>query len=116
MIKKILFLLALVSLTVAVPVIETGCTAAQTQSTYQTLDAVGHTAKASMDAATAALKAGAITVTQWQKIANNYDNVFQPAYNLAVAAAGTASAQAPATLVAQQKDFSASVTQLTSTP
>lgn len=99
----------------ALPVYQTGCTTAQTQATYQTLDAVGKTAKASMDSATLALKQGVITVAQWQKIANDYDNIFQPAYALAVAAAGAGTAQAPQSLVSQQTTFSASVSSLTAT-
>lgn len=111
--KKILYLFALVSMAVAIPVLETGCSTAQTQTTLQTLDAVGHTARASMDAATAALKSGAITAAQWQKIAYDYDNVFQPAFNLAFgAAAGLGSSPAPASLVTSQTAFSASVNQL----
>lgn len=113
--KKLIQLIVLALAVTTIPVLETGCTTAQTQATYQTLDAVGKTAKASMDAATSLLKQGAITVAQWQKIANDYDNVFQPAYNLAVAAAGSGTAQAPAALVTQQATFSANVSSLTAT-
>ena len=97
----------------SLPVLQSGCTAPQTQAAYVSLDATGKAAKTSMDAATQLLKMGAITVAQWQKIAANYDNVFQPAYALAVAAAGTTAAQAPASLISQQTALSASVQQLT---
>ena len=114
-----LFLSALV-LTFVIGIVplatQTGCTTKQTTVTYLTLEAVGKTAKASLDASTQFLKQGAITVAQWQKIANAYDNDFQPAYNLAVVAAGSSSAPAPADLVTKQSAFSASVAQLTLSP
>lgn len=51
---------------------------------YQTLRAVGETAKTSMQAATTLLKQGKISVIQWERVAVLYDNRFQPAYRLAV--------------------------------
>lgn len=97
----------------SLPILGTGCTSTQQSSAYVTLDATGRSAKASMDASTALLKQGAITVAQWQKIADTYDNVFQPAYALAVAAAGTLSAPTPQSLVNQQVALSSSVKNLT---
>ena len=113
---KIRLLVSILARAFVVPVATftvTGCSTAQQTTTYLTLEAVGKSAKASMDASTQALKQGAITVAQWQKIANVYDLDFQPAFNLAVVAAGSATAPAPAALVTQQAAFSASVTQLT---
>ncbi len=67
----------------------TGCTnTASSQATkYKTLAAVGAAAQAAMDSTTALLKAGKITVPQFQRIAEFYDTRFQPAYRFAVAAA-----------------------------
>jgi len=113
---KIRLLISILALAFVVPAATftiTGCSTAQQTATYLTLEAVGKSARASMDASTQLLKQGAITVAQWQKIANAYDNDFQPAYNLAVVAAGSSTAPAPAALVTQQATFSASVTQLT---
>lgn len=111
--SRLLLILALAFAPIAVTF--TGCTATQQSTTYKTLDVVGTAAKNSMDAATQLLKAGAITVAQWQNIANNYDNYFQPAYNLAVQAAGSTSAAAPASLVTQQQNISTQVAALTPT-
>lgn len=111
--KKLILVLALAFTAIALPVSQTGCTQAQTQTAYITLDATGKAAKASMDASTQLLKQGAISVAAWQKIADTYDNSFQPAYNLAVVAAGTSTAPAPQTLVNQQTALSASVKALT---
>lgn len=97
----------------SLPVLQTGCTTAQTQTAYVTLDATGKAAKASLDASTQLLKQGAITVAQWQKIADAYDNDFQPAYALAVASAGVASGPAPQALIDQQTALANSVKQLT---
>jgi hypothetical protein len=111
--KKLILAFALAFTAIALPVTQTGCMSTQQQTAYITLDATGKAAKASMDASTQLLKQGVITVVQWQKIANDYDSVFQPAYGLAVAAAGTASAPAPQALVDQQTALAASVKTLT---
>lgn len=54
---------------------------------YQTLQAVGTAAQTAVRASTQALKDGSVTVDQWQKIADFYDNKWQPAYTVAVVAA-----------------------------
>lgn len=110
--RNVLFGVALWVGFFSLPLGQTGCTTTQQATTYKTLDAVGQTAKASLDASTALLKQGSITVAQWQKIANAYDLDFQPAYNLAVLAAGSTAAPAPPTLVAKQAAITASVDQL----
>lgn len=53
----------------------------------KTLGAIGTAAKATVDASAQLLAAGEITVAQWQKIADFYDNKFQPAFAIAVQAA-----------------------------
>ena len=107
-------LVALMLLGLSAPVVlQTGCTSKQSQNAYVTIDATGKAAKASLDASTQLLKQGAITVAQWQKIADAYDNVFQPAYALAIASAGVASAPAPQALIDQQTALAASVKNLT---
>jgi hypothetical protein len=52
----------------------------------QTLESVGATAKASVQAAATLLAKGKITVAQWNTVSSIYDTKFQPAYNLAVSA------------------------------
>lgn len=78
-------LLALVS----APVLTTGCSNTPTTQTtkYKTLAAVGAAAQAAMDGAATTLKAGKITVPQFQRIASFYDTKFQPAFRFAVTAA-----------------------------
>jgi hypothetical protein len=82
-------LLLLFCLAVALPVLPTGCSTAPSARVIQvqTLKAVGQSAKTALDASTQLLKQGTITVAQWQKVADAYDHKFQPAFNLAVAAA-----------------------------
>lgn len=67
----------------------TGCqnTATSQSTKYRTLAAVGAAAQAAMDSTTAMLKAGTITVAQFQKVADCFDGKFQPAFRFAVAAA-----------------------------
>lgn len=75
---------------VAAPVLTlAGCaTTATSESTkYRTLAAVGAAAQAAMDGAATTLKAGKITVPQFQRIASFYDTKFQPAFRFAVTAA-----------------------------
>lgn len=66
----------------------TGCSTAPSERTQavHTLQAVGLSAKAAMDASTQMLKQGTITVEQWQEVATAYDTRFQPAYGAAVLA------------------------------
>lgn len=102
----------------SLPVYETGCAAGSTQQakTVQTLKIVGQTAKTGMDGSTQLLKQGSITVAQWQKIADFYDNKFQPAYTLAVATAhADVSSLASPALLTLAGDFAALVAQY-STP
>lgn len=82
--NRFLLILSLVLVLPAQP----GCTTAPSARVVQvqTLGTIGAGAKAALDTATQLLKAGTITVAQWQTIANFYDAKFQPAYNLAVAA------------------------------
>lgn len=80
----------------------------------QTLQTVAASTKAAMDTATALLKSGQITVTQWQAIANFYDNKFQPAFNLAVTAVGSdLTAPAGTTIADLATSFLTQVSQLT---
>ena len=75
---------------VAAPVLTfTGCvnTASSQATKYKTLAAVGAAAQVAMDSTTALLKAGKITVPQFQRIAEFYDTRFQPTFRFAVAAA-----------------------------
>lgn len=101
-----------------VPVAQTGCQNQTTQQTaVQTLKIVGTTAKTSMDAATQLLKQGTITVPQWQAIASIYDNKFQPAYALAIAAARSdLSTLASPDLIGLAAQLAALVAQYTTPP
>lgn len=67
----------------------TGCAnTPTTQATkYKTLATVGAAAQAAMDSTTALLKAGKITVLQFQRVAEFYDSKFQPSFRFAVVAA-----------------------------
>jgi len=116
--KKFLYLIALASALIAVPVVQTGCSTAPDQrvQAVQTLRIIGQTAKTGMDGATQLLKQGSITVEQWQSIASFYDNKFQPAYALAVASARSdLSTVASPDLIGLAAQFAALIAQL-STP
>lgn len=86
--KKLLYIIALASALIAVPVIQTGCGSNPSSRVNQvkTLKILGQTAKTGMDGATDLLKKGRITVKQWQDVADFYDFKWQPAYALAVSA------------------------------
>jgi len=97
-------------------VVHQGCSTPPSErvTVYQTLQVLGGTAKASMDASTQLLKQGSITVPQWQKIAAFYDTKWQPAYGLAVASARSdLSTVASPDLMALAAELSALVSQLT---
>jgi hypothetical protein len=81
-------LLAILILAVAMPHAFTGCSSAPSERTtaVHTLQAVGLSAKAAVDASAQLLKQGSISVEQWQRVANIYDLRFQPAYGAAVLA------------------------------
>lgn len=83
--KNIILILILA---VSSPLAFTGCGTAPSERVVavRTLHAVGLSAKAAMDGSTQLLKQGAITVEQWQRVANIYDIRFQPAYAAAVLA------------------------------
>jgi hypothetical protein len=83
---KALLLALLLAVT---PIAFTGCqqTAATQTATYKTLATVGQTAQAGIDTAAQLLKAGKITVAQYQGVAAFYDTKFQPVFRLAVVAA-----------------------------
>jgi hypothetical protein len=87
--KRLLTLILIAALGSAPVAFTTGCaTTPATQTTaFKTLGVIGNTAKSGMDAATQLLKQGTITVAQWQKVANFYDNQFQPTFALALNAA-----------------------------
>ncbi len=82
--KKYIVSILLAGFVAAFPVIQTGCQTAPSARVVevQTLKAVGASAKAAIDASAQLLKQG-------QKIAAFYDTKFQPAFNLAVAAASS---------------------------
>jgi hypothetical protein len=85
-----LFLLIFLPFGVLAPLsLTTGCTnTPTTQATkYKTLASVGLAAQGAMDSAAQLLKAGKLTVPQFQKIAAFYDTKFQPAFALARTAA-----------------------------
>lgn len=86
--KKLISLLLVAVLGFCSPVFFSGCSTAPDQRTaaVQTLGVLGQSAKSGMDSATQLLKQGSITVAQWQKVADFYDNKWQPSYSLAVVA------------------------------
>lgn len=88
MLRALLISVALLC-AVTAPVLTTGCvnTASSQSTKYKTLAAVGAAAQAAMDGAATTLKAGTITVPQFQRIASFYDTKFQPAFRFAVTAA-----------------------------
>lgn len=71
----------------SMPVLQTGCSTTSQPQAVQTLKIVGVTAKTGLDACTQLLKQGTITVAQYQKVADFYDNRYAPAYALALTAA-----------------------------
>ncbi len=89
MIKKCLVFLAMISLIVAVPVIETGCKTAPDSRhvQYATLKAVGDTADGAVALGAHLYQQGTITAAQATQINAFYDQKFQPAYRVAVSAA-----------------------------
>jgi len=89
--KKIITLLLVAALGVSSPVFLTSCstTPSTNVEAFKTLSVIGSTAKSGMDAATQLLKQGSITVAQWQKVADFYDNKFQPSFALALTAANS---------------------------
>lgn len=100
----------------SLPVYQTGCASGSSQqvNAVQTLKIIGQTAKSSMDASTQLLKQGSITVAQWQRIADFYDQKFQPTYSLAVAASRSdLSTIASPDLLALATQFASLVAQLT---
>lgn len=84
--KKILALLLFACAAAMLPVACTNPPSAQVVE-VKTLEVVGASAKAALDSAAQMVKAGQITVPQWQKVAVFYDSRFQPVYALAVTAA-----------------------------
>jgi hypothetical protein len=86
---RLLVLLLAFSFACISPAIVTGCANTPTTQAakYKTLATVGAAAQAAMDSTTALLKAGKITVPQFQKVATFYDTRFQPSFRFAVAAA-----------------------------
>lgn len=88
----------------------TSCTATQQVTTVRTLEAVGIAAKAGMDSAAILYHNSQITVAQYTTIANFYDNKFQPAFDLAKAAAkADVTSFAPADVEALATQFAALV-------
>ncbi len=81
----------------------------------KTLASVGATAKAGIDTAAQLLAKGQITVAQYQKVAAFYDNQWQPAFKLAVAATHSdLSSLASPDLASLAVQFATLVAQLTS--
>lgn len=87
--NRILTLLFVALMGVCSPILFTSCSTAPNDrvAAVQTLGILGQSAKSGMDSATQLLKQGSITVDQWRKVADFYDNKWQPSYALAVAAA-----------------------------
>lgn len=83
---SVFFLALFLGVFVAPVVTFTGCSSAPSQRTTEvvTLKVIGATADAGMTTAAQMLKAGQISVVQFQKVAEFYDMKFQPAYRLAV--------------------------------
>lgn len=114
--SKLLYIIALASFAVAVPLATTGCQSAPSERTQavQTLKILGQSAKTSMDGATQLLKQGSITVEKWQTIANFFDTKWQPAYTFAVASAQSdLSTVGSPDLIGLAANFAALVAQLT---
>ncbi len=115
---RILLHIALIfSLLMGPAMVFTGC--ANTPSTqsakYKTLASVGYAAQAAMDSTTELLKAGKITVAQFQGVALAYDGTFQPAFRLAVnLAKADLSSEASPDIVALLAEFTGYVAQLSS--
>jgi hypothetical protein len=86
---KTLRLLTFAVMLTVLPVAFVGCqNTTTTQATkYKTLASVGLAAQGAMDSAAQLLKAGKLTVPQFQKVAAFYDTKFQPAFALARTAA-----------------------------
>jgi ABC-type oligopeptide transport system substrate-binding subunit len=117
--KKLRSVLAAVCLlaVVSAPVLTTGChnTATSQSTKYKTLAAVGAAAQAAMDSTAALLKAGTITVPQFQRVAEFYDGKFQPAFRFAVVAAqADTSSLASPDLTALLVQFTTLVAEVTS--
>jgi hypothetical protein len=86
----------------------TGCTTAPSERTaaVRTLQAIGETARTSMEVAAKLRVSGKITERQWQGIAAFHDNRFMPIYRVSIAAV-SADLSSPAS-----PDLIAVVTQL----
>jgi hypothetical protein len=99
--KTLLFLLAF-----PLPFVTTGCFSTQVQQA-KTLETVGVTAKLTLDSAAILLRDGKISVETFQRIANIYDNKFQPLFRLALARVeGNISAPSPLELVSIASELS----------
>lgn len=98
------------------PVGLTSCaTSPQVQATEaRTLLAVGTSAKAGLDTCTQLLKAGKMSVADYQKVAAFFDSRFQPAFRLAVAVAKSDTAPASPDLLNLASQFAALVATYTS--
>ncbi len=85
---------------------QSGCKQSQQQQA-QTLEAVGLTAKLTMDSAAIALREGKLSVEKWEKMAYIYDTKFQPAFRVALAQVeGNTKGVAPLALVAIANELS----------
>lgn len=111
--KKLFIILGLA---IATPLFQSGCQSAPTQRVVavQTLSAVGISAKAGINTVTSLLKQHKISVVDYQKVADFYDNKFQPAYGLAVVSVQSdLSSIASPDLLALAAQFAALVAQVT---
>ncbi len=102
--KKLLLIVGLAFSTV-VPLTQTACTGPQQVRTYQTLKITGEGAKATIDSAADLLAQGQITVPQFEKLQDMYDNKFQVAYSAAVSALGSSAAGAPPDVIKLAADL-----------
>lgn len=85
--NRILLIIAMTLAVIAVPVIETSCAApSQRVVQVQTLKAVGQSADAAVALSAQLYRDGRITPAQARQVMDFYDQRFQPAYRLAVAA------------------------------
>ncbi len=86
--KRLISILLFISIAIVVPIAHVGCTTPTDKRVVavQTLKAVGQTAEAAVTTAGQLYTAKTITATQVRQVADLYDNKFQPAYRLAVAA------------------------------
>lgn len=100
------------------PIGLTSCATSPATQTAEvkTLLVVGASAKAGLDACTQLLKAGKMSVADYQKVAAFFDGKFQPAFRLAVAVAKSDTAPASPDLLSLAAQFASLVATYTNHP